>query len=73
MRLEHDKAMPEATETLPASTLTLTEAAAILGIPIRTAYRLVQQGDFPVPTLRVGGRTKVSRAQMDAYLAPRPT
>lgn len=48
--------------------VTLTEAAQILGIGRRTAYRLEQTGDFPVPVLTIGGRKKVSRRQLAAFI-----
>jgi excisionase family DNA binding protein len=40
-------------------TVTLTEAAKILGISRSKAYRLVAAGTFPVPVIRVGGSVVV--------------
>jgi excisionase family DNA binding protein len=52
-------------------TLSLSEAAQVLGIGIRTAYSLAREDRFPVPLLMVGGIKKVSKAQLEQYLAPR--
>lgn len=51
---------------LPA-TVDLTTAAAALGIHVNTAYKLVRQGTFPCPVLRMGWRHRVpTRALMRA-------
>jgi len=51
---------------LPA-TVDLTTAATALGIHVNTAYKLVQQGTFPCPVLRIGWRHRVpTRALMRA-------
>lgn len=39
-----------------SSTISLREAATVLGISDATAYRLAEQGEFPVPLLRAGRR-----------------
>lgn len=49
-------------------TCTLREAAAILGISERTAYRLNASGQFPVPVLTIGGSRRVSRRQLEAFI-----
>lgn len=56
---------------MDCKTLSLSEAAKVLGIGIRTAYTLAREDRFPVPLLTVGGVRKVSKAQLDHYLAPR--
>ena len=38
----------------------LAEACARLGIAVDTGYRLNARGEFPVPTVRIGNRIKVS-------------
>lgn len=52
----------------PTQTVPLREAAQVLGIDPRTAYRLVARGDFPVPVLRVGTLLKVSRVQLERFI-----
>lgn len=41
------------------STISINEAAKILGIAASTAYKLVREDQFPVPTLKFGGRILV--------------
>jgi excisionase family DNA binding protein len=47
---------------------TVTEAAALLGINRRTAYKLIEAGEFPVPTFRIGTLVKVPRRPLDALI-----
>jgi excisionase family DNA binding protein len=49
-------------------TLSLSEAAKMLGIGVSTAYRLCSQGEFPVPVLRIGGTVKVSTKRLKQYV-----
>jgi predicted DNA-binding transcriptional regulator AlpA len=49
-------------------TLSLPEAAKVLGIGISVAYRLCSRGEFPVPVLRIGGTVKVSTKRLKAYV-----
>jgi excisionase family DNA binding protein len=49
-------------------TLSLSEAAKILGIGVSTAYRLCSRGEFPIPVLRIGGTVKVSTKRLRAYV-----
>ena len=49
-------------------TLSLSEAAEMLGIGVSTAYRLCSQGEFPVPVLRIGGTVKVSTKRLKQYV-----
>jgi excisionase family DNA binding protein len=54
---------------MTAPLLSVTEAAAVLGISRRTAYTLVQARQ--VPSIRLGGRIKVPAAALDEWLAER--
>jgi excisionase family DNA binding protein len=49
-------------------TMSLAEAAKVLGIGVSTAYRLCSRGEFPVPVLRIGGTVKVSTRRLKAYV-----
>ena len=51
-------------------TLTVPEAAALLGIGRDLAYRAAARGD--IPTLRIGRRLVVPRAQLERLLNGRP-
>jgi hypothetical protein len=49
-------------------TVTIPEAAEILGVDPDAAYRAVKRGEFPVPTIRVGRRIVVPAAPLRAVL-----
>lgn len=48
-------------------TLTVTEAAELLGISRATAYECVRTGE--IPSLRLGGRILIPREKFDGLLA----
>lgn len=48
--------------------MTLQEAAGLVGISYRTALKLVQKGEFPVPVRQFGQKRVVSRERLMAYL-----
>ena len=47
--------------------LSVTEAAAVLGISRPMVYRLIRSEGFPV--FQVGGRRLISRAGLEAWVA----
>jgi hypothetical protein len=49
-------------------TLSIAQAAGVLGIGVSTAYRLCARGEFPVPVLRIGGTSKVSARRLQAFV-----
>jgi excisionase family DNA binding protein len=51
----------------PAATITIKEAAAVLGIKPSHAYELARRGEIPV--LRLGRRVVVPRVALDELLA----
>jgi excisionase family DNA binding protein len=53
----------------PTRFLSVTEAAAVLGVSRRTAYSLVRARQ--VPSIRLGGCIKVPAAALDQWLAER--
>jgi excisionase family DNA binding protein len=55
-----------ATRAEPA-TLTVEQAAALLGVSRGTAYNAVKAGE--IPTVRIGRRVLVPRQRLDAMLA----
>ena len=55
--------------TAPTATLSVPEAARLLGIGKSLAYDLARRGEFPVRVLRLGQRMRVSRVELDRYLA----
>jgi excisionase family DNA binding protein len=48
-----------------AAVVTLGEAAETLGIATTSAYRMVREGRFPLPVVRVGRRVMVSRVALE--------
>jgi len=50
------------------ATLSLAEAAAVLGIHRSTAWDLHKRGEFPVPVLQIGHRLRVTKVQLERYL-----
>lgn len=53
-------------------TVTVTEAARLLGVSRRSAYRLIGSGQWPTPVVRVGRRVVVPRAALDRLLDGEP-
>jgi excisionase family DNA binding protein len=51
-------------------TMSLTEAATVLGIGRSTAYDLARRGDWPTALLRLGRQYRVPTAQLTALLDP---
>jgi excisionase family DNA binding protein len=54
-------------ETLPA-TFSVLVASKVLGIGKNMTYRMIAHGEYPVRVLEIGGRFKVSRIDLLAYL-----
>ena len=52
-------------------TYTVPEAAALLGISRSTAYECVRRGE--IPSLTLGRRVLIARAQLEQLLGPLPT
>jgi predicted DNA-binding transcriptional regulator AlpA len=50
------------------ATISLAEAAGILGIHRTTAWALHKRGEFPVPVLRVGSSLRVVKAHLQQFL-----
>ena len=50
------------------ATVSIPEAARLLGIGRTTAYELASRGEFPVPVLRVGRQFRVPLAGMARVL-----
>lgn len=50
------------------ATLSLTDAAKVLGIHRSTAYDHARNGTFPIPIFRVGSLLKVNKAQLESYI-----
>lgn len=53
-------------ERVQRLTLSVAETAEELGISTKTAYNLVHRADFP--TVRIGGRIRVSREGLTAWV-----
>ena len=53
----------------PSMTMSLTEAAEMLGIHRTTAWSLHKRGEFPVPVLKLGCALRVVRAHLELYMS----
>lgn len=47
--------------------LTITDVAELLCVSRPTVYQLIRRNDFP--SFRIGNRTRISRAALDAWIA----
>lgn len=54
---------------LPSDLITAAKAAEVLAVHVATVYRLVRSGKLRA-WKRVGGRVRVSRAEVQALLVP---
>lgn len=55
-------------QVTPRATMSLAQAAQVLGIHRTTAWSLYQRGQFPVPVLKVGTRLRVVDAHLRRFL-----
>jgi excisionase family DNA binding protein len=53
-----------------SATLSIEQAAVRLGIGRGTAYAAAREDRLPVPVIKIGRRMLVSRAALEALLAP---
>lgn len=49
-------------------TVSLTEAAKMLGVSRSTAYSLAAKNEFPLPIIRIGKQLKVSRQKLREFV-----
>ena len=50
------------------ATMSLSDAAHVLGIHRSTAWDLYKRGEFPVPVLRIGRGLRVAKIQLEKFL-----
>jgi excisionase family DNA binding protein len=53
----------------PAGTLSITEAAARLGVNHQTLYRAIRAGTTSVPSVRIGRSVRIPAAPIETFLA----
>lgn len=51
------------------ATVSLGEAALVLGVHRSTAWSLYRRNEFPVPVLRIGSSLRVVKAHLETYLS----
>jgi predicted DNA-binding transcriptional regulator AlpA len=56
-------------EAVHTITMSLAQAAEILGIHRTTAWSLHKRGEFPVPVLQLGSSLRVVRAHLELYMS----
>lgn len=59
--------VPQATD-MPLTMPVWPDAAKVLGLGRSVAYEMVRSGTFPCRVLRLGGKIRVSRADLLRYL-----
>lgn len=59
---------PEPIDFTQCATVSLTEAALVLGIHRSTAWELWKRGKFPVPVLQIGRRLRVAKLHLARYV-----
>ena len=59
---------PPRIEIDECATLSLSDAAIILGIHRSTASQLYRRGEFPVPVLEIGHRRRVTKIHLEKFL-----
>jgi excisionase family DNA binding protein len=62
-----DRMMTTTTKRPDRATYSVSEAAALLGVSLGTAYKAVRSGSLPV--IQVGGRYLIPREALDRLLA----
>ena len=50
------------------ATMSLADAAIVLGIHRSTASELYRRGEFPVPVLEIGHRRRVTKIHLERFL-----
>lgn len=55
-------------DLITCATMSLSDAAHVLGIHRSTAWELYKKGEFPVPVLRIGRGLKVAKIQLERFL-----
>ena len=55
-------------ELANCATVSLAEAAIVLGVHRSTAWDLYKRGEFPVPVLQIGHRLRVTKHHLRCYL-----
>lgn len=70
MSVEQEPAVDQAgfIDMTTCATVSLAEAATVLGIHRSTAYELYRRGEFPVAVLRIETRLRVTKLQLERYL-----
>ena len=51
--------------------LTVSEAAALVGVSRRTMYRAIEAGEVPTVQLVPGGRLYIARRALEVWLSPK--
>jgi len=56
-------------DEMQRKTVTVEEAARMLGIGRTLAYEAIRRGEFPTAVIRIGNRWVIPRAALEAVLA----
>ena len=64
----HPDTAPAVLDYSSCATVSLAEAARVLGVHRSTAWELYKRGDFPLPVMKVGSRLRVAKAHLEMFL-----
>ncbi|MHB8334200.1 MAG: helix-turn-helix transcriptional regulator [Acidimicrobiales bacterium] len=67
-QLPRDLATTSRIDLTTCATMSLSDAAHVLGIHRSTAWELYKKGEFPVPVLRIGRGLRVAKIQIERFL-----
>ena len=59
---------PNDLDLTSCATVSLANAAKVLGVHRSTAWDLQRRGEFPVPVLRIGSRLRVTKLSLAQFL-----
>ena len=59
---------PEFVDMTGSATVTLKEAAEIIGVHRTTLAAAIKRGELPFPVFRIGARTRIAKAHLAEYL-----
>ena len=60
--------LPDRVDLCACATVSLTEAANVLGIHRSTAWELYRRDEFPLPVLVVGKRLRVAKVHLERFI-----
>lgn len=67
-KMDQGGGSPTLIDLSSCATVSLAQAAQVLGVHRSTAWELYKRGEFPVPVLAVGHRLRVAKVHLERYV-----